>query len=385
MNIFGTSFDYEARLGKVRSLMEERDIDCVLVHKWPNQYYVSGHYQHLPWYPHTSRYAEAPLMVFRDRGEEPVFICSYLNFHGVEEGTWIKDMRIFDRGSSRSVHECIAEVLKEKGVEAGSIGIEEDCCTIGTFRKLQEFLPEAQFKDASEIFDLARMVKEPEEIELIKQSVSIGEAALEVARDVAKPGVTEMEVQRAAEMEMKRRGAVREVETMCKTGIRTINHRSFATEWKKIEENDLVMVDLGGIYKGYGCDLTRTWVVGKPTEEQRKIADDLCKVHEKVYGFMKPGLKYHEVMDFVRDELTRAGYQMNKLSIPWASFSLHGIGLGPFHDPPESYHQDLVLESGMTLSVMPSVRHENFRIGFEDDVVLTPDGVELMGKLPKEL
>jgi len=58
-----------------------------------------------------------------------------------------------------------------------------------------------------------------------------------------------MEVQRAAEMEMKRLGALREVETMCQSGPRTANYRAFASEWKKIEENELVMVDLGASIK----------------------------------------------------------------------------------------------------------------------------------------
>ena len=51
MNIFGTSFNYKERLVKVRKLMGERDMDAILVHLWPNQYYISGMYQHLPWYP----------------------------------------------------------------------------------------------------------------------------------------------------------------------------------------------------------------------------------------------------------------------------------------------------------------------------------------------
>jgi hypothetical protein len=51
MNIFNTSFNDESRLDKVRELMDERGIDTILVHLWPNQYYLSGMYQHLPWYP----------------------------------------------------------------------------------------------------------------------------------------------------------------------------------------------------------------------------------------------------------------------------------------------------------------------------------------------
>ena len=384
MNIFGTSFNYEERLRKVRKLMGQLDLDCILVHKWTNQYYMSGVYQHLPWYPDCHSFpTEAPLILFKEA--PPVFLCAYLTFNAVKEGEWVKDVRAFDRGSKLSVYEYIAQVLKEKGVEGGKIGIEQDCCTVSTFQKLQAVLPKAQFKHALDVFYFVRVIKEPEEIELIKEAVAIGEAGMKVAMDTAKVGVSEMEVQRAAELEMKRRGGVRELETMCQSGIRTANFRSFASVWKKIEQNDLVMADLGTVYKGYGCDITRTWVVGKPTAEQKKIANDLYKVHEKLLAFIKPGLKYYEVHDFARDEFTKLGYPADKLLSPCYTLSLHGIGVGPFHDPPDFEHREIVLEPGMVLSVQPAVRHEKFTIRFEDDALLTPKGLELISKFPREL
>lgn len=386
MNIFGTSFDYEERIETLRKLMDERGLDCVLVHLWPNQYYISGFYQHLPWYPlciDTS--TESPLILFRDRKEAPVFLCGYLVYNSVREGTWIEDVRAFDRESNLGPLEYLAEVLKEKKVDTGNIGLEDECCNINTFKRLEEVLPKARFRDASEIFSLARAVKEPEEIELIRKAVEIGEAAMKVAMDIAKPGITEMEIQRAVDLEMKRLGAFREVETMCQSGSRTANYRAFASEWKKVEENDLVMVDLGCVYKGYGCDITRTWTVGTPTGEQKKIARDLYHVHEQILDFIKPGVKHREVSQFAHEEMARAGYTDDCHSFPHRRFSFHGLGLGPFHDPPDNHHPDVVLEAGMTMSVQPSIRHQAYTIRFEDDVIITPEGVDVMTKLPKEL
>ncbi len=390
MNIFGTTFDYQSRLDKVRRLMNERDIDCVLVHQWVNQYYLSGLYQHLPWYPVCHSFAtEPPLIIFREAHEEPIFLCCYGTFNGVKEGTWIRDVRAFDRESTLGALEYTGEVLKEKGMGEACIGIEEDCITASTLRGLERLLPKAQFKEASDVFKLVRLVKEPEEIKLIKEAVAIGDAALKVAMDVAKAGVPEMEVQRAAEIEMKRRGGLREVETMCQSGIRTANYRAFASEWKKIEKDELVVVDLGCVYKGYGCDLTRTWVVGQATDEQKKIANDLYKVYEKFLEFIKPGLKFYEVVEFARNEMTKAGYPANepgqKLTFPFQHFVVHGVGLGPFHDPPDGEHKEIVLEPGMVLSIQPSARHEAYTIRFEDNAIITAKGIEILNKLPKEM
>lgn len=366
--------------------MSEREMDSLLVHKWPNQYYLSGFYQHLPWYPDChAPSTEAPLIIFKEAHTDPVFVCAFLTYNAVKEATWIKDVRAFDRESSSGVNDYVTKVLKENGVDQGRIGIEEDCCTVSTFKKLQSLLPKAQFRDASEVLYRARAVKEPEEIELIRESVSIAEAGMQTAIDTAKPGVPEIEVQRAAEMEMKRKGAFREIESMCQSGLRTANFRAFASTWKKIEKNELVMVDLGCIYKGYGSDITRTWIVGQANEEQKKIARDLYNAHQKNLDYIKPGMTCYEVAEFSRKELTEAGYQTSNQSFPFQRYSLHGIGLGPFHELPDVEHRDIALEAGMTMAIQPSVRHRTYTIRFEDNAVLTPKGLDVMTKLPIDL
>ena len=386
MNIFETSFDYPGRLEKLRTLMEEWGLDCMLVHLWPNQYYVSGFYHHLPWYPLSlDSSTECPLVLFRDRGQPPVFLCGWLVYNAVREGTWIEDVRAFDRESKLGPLEYLAKVLTEREVAAGRIGVEDECVTLHTFQKLRKALPKAEFVHASDIFWRARAVKDDDEIALIRKAVEIGEEAMKVGIQAARPGVTELEVQTAVELEMKRRGAIREVETMCQSGRRTANYRAFASCWKKIEPDDLVMVDLGCVYKGYACDITRTWVAGTPTPEQKKIAEDLYRAHEKILAFMKPGVRHRDVVQFTHEVLGEAGYPADNRVFPHRRFSFHGVGLGPFHDPPDNHHPDMVLEAGTVMSVQPSVRHEGYTIRFEDDVLVTPSGVEVMTKLPKEM
>ena len=388
MNIFNTSFDYQGRLEKVRKLMDERDMDAILVHLWPNQYYISGMYQHMPWYPvENVTHTETPLILFRDRGADPVFLITYLTGNGLKEGTWIEDVRFVDReplGKS-SWQGYLAEVLREKGVDSGKIGIEEQVCTVSTFRKIRSALPKAQFVSADEVFQVARIIKEPEEIELIRESVSIARAGLIAGKETSAVGVPESEIQKAAEIEMKRRGAIREVETMCQSGIRTANHRAFGANWKKVEENDLVMIDIGCVYKGYGSDLTRTWVVGTPTDAHKKIADDIARTHEKVIEMMKPGVILGEVVTFGREEMKKAGYITRKGALPsndecLGSVTIHGLGLGPMHDPPHVEDADIKLESGMTVAVAGGVRNAEFTIRFEDDFVVVPGGVEKLNE-----
>ena len=384
MNIFGTAFDYEKRLNKLRGMMEEKNLDCMIVHNFTNQHYYGGHYQHWPWYPlsHT-HITESPLLLFRDH--EPVFMAAFITMNAVREGTWINDVRIVDLGGSRSANAAVARVLKERGLEKGRIGYEEKCCTASTYKSLSEALPEAELVPAGDMLFIARMVKEPAEIELIRKSIAIAESAIEVAKATARPGVSEMEVQFAMEIEMKRLGAIREIETMCQSGKRTANYRAFATEWKKIEEGDLVTIDLGCIYLGYGCDVARTWVVGDPKPEYRKIAKDLYATYDKFMDYCRAGKQFGDVFDYIRGEMDAMGYQPDKSKFPCQQFTIHGIGLGPFHDFPHPTHRDTVFEPGMVLSFQPAMRDNEFSIRFEDNILVTEDGLELLSTNPHDL
>jgi Xaa-Pro aminopeptidase len=282
-------------------------------------------------------------------------------------------------------------VLAEKNLDRGTIGIEEDACMLSTFKKLQTALPKAHFKPVDELFQIVKLVKEAEEIKLIKESVSIAEAGLQAGMEAAGVGVLESDIQKAAEIEMKRRGAIREIETMCQSGIRTANHRAFAANWKKVAENELVMIDIGCVYKGYGSDLTRTWVVGKPDKFYQKIADDLVRVREKTLNFIKPGVIVGQIRDFGREEMKKAGYLVDKKLMPSNKLGLggvgvHGIGLGPMHDPPQSDEKQTILPSGVTIAVSCCARFADFTIRFEDNVVIEQSGVRLLNEgLPWKL
>lgn len=384
MNIFGTEFDYGKRLDKLRARMAEKELDCMIVHNWTNQYYYGGHYQHWPWYPlsHT-HITESPLVLFRDH--DPIFFAAFLTMKAVQEGTWIPDVRVVDLGGSRSANLAVATALKERGLASGRIGYEEKCCTASTYRNLTAELPDATFVPAGDMLFLARSVKEPEEIALIRKSVAIAESAIAVARQAARPGVSEMDVQFAMEIEMKRLGAIREIETMCQSGTRTANYRAFASEWNKIADGDLVTVDLGCIYLGYGCDIARTWVVGEPKPEYRRIARDLYATYDAFMAHCRAGKTFAEVFDHIRGVMNAMGYQPDKSIMPCQQFTIHGIGLGPFHDFPHPTHRETVFEPGMIVSFQPAVRHETYSIRFEDNILITEDGLELLSTNPHRL
>lgn len=388
MNIFSTKFDYARRLATLRQKMAEENVDVILVNLWVNQYYLSGMYQHLPWYPiEVAENTETPLIIFQDRNKEPIFLITYLTGNGTKEGSWVNDVRFVDRAPYGKKHwtNYLADILKENGVDKGIVGIEKDVLVLSTFDRIKVALPKANFKPVDEIFQHMRIVKDADEIKLIKKSVTIAEAGLKAGMAVTKVGVLESEIQKACEIAMKHLGAIREVETMMQTGKRTANHRAFGSNWKKVAANDLAVIDIGCNYQGYGSDLTRTWCVGRPTELQKKATADAIKVRAEAVRMLKPGVVINEIQEAGRISFQNEGYQTEKTYLPsgktgWAIVTVHGIGLGPFHDPPHVFDRDITLAPSMTVAYTSGVRFANFTIRFEDNFVITPTGADLINQ-----
>ena len=134
-----------------------------------------------------------------------------------------------------------------------------------------------------------------------------------------------------------------------------------------------------------GSCVTASSTAGTPTAQHKKIAKDLYATYEKFCKYTKPGMTFANVFDYIRGEMVEMGYPARKTGFPCQQFAIHGIGLGPFHDFPHPTHRETVFEPGMVLSFQPSVRHDDFTIRFEDNLLVTDSGVELLSHFPREL
>ena len=115
------------------------------------------------------------------------------------------------------------------------------------------------------------MVKDPEEINHIKEAARIADNGFKYILNIIKPGITEREVARDLEYYMASQGATGpSFATIVASGKRSSLPHGVASD-KIIEKGDFVTLDFGCVYKGYCSDMTRTIVVGNPTEKQKEI------------------------------------------------------------------------------------------------------------------
>ena len=155
-----------------------------------------------------------------------------------------------------------------------------------------------------------------------------------------------------------------------------------------MEDNTLVLLDLGCEYKHYCSDITRTIPVnGKFTPRQKEVYESVLIVNEEVIKMIKPGLLYQDFQskakDMLAEECIKLGLITDKNEV--GKYYYHGVGhfLGlDVHDVGRIDMGERAFEPGMIFTVEPGlyIAEEGIGIRIEDDVLVTDDGYENLSK-----
>lgn len=156
----------------------------------------------------------------------------------------------------------------------------------------------------------------------------------------------------------------------------------YSGDQRVIERNDLVILDLGGRYKGYCSDTTRTLFVGEPTEEQKNIYEIVRRAQAAGEAAVKPGATGQDVDRAARRVIIDAGYGkffFNRVG--------HGIGIAVHENPYMIEGNDVPLKPGNVFSVEPGIYIPGkFGVRIENLVAVRPDGTgEALNHFPREL
>ncbi|TWT09383.1 aminopeptidase P family protein [Planomicrobium sp. CPCC 101079] len=274
--------------------------------------------------------------------------------------------------------EEVAELAKEYGV--GTISFEQEYMTYATFVQYQEKL-DAQLKPVSGLIEKIRMIKTPDEVEILKQAAKIADAAYEHICGFIRAGRTELEVSNELEFFMRQQGATSSsFDIIVASGLRSALPHGVATG-KVIEQGELVTLDFGALYNGYISDITRTVAVGEPSEQLKEIYQIV--LDSQVLGVEKigPGMTGIEADAIARDYIKSKGY-----GEAFGHSTGHGIGLEVHEAPGLSSKSETVLEPGMAVTVEPGIYLPGIGgVRIEDDILITESGNERLTNSTKEL
>ena len=270
---------------------------------------------------------------------------------------------------------------QRKGRQKFAVGIESEHFTIADKKRLAKLLPSGTvLKNASAIIERARMIKDTDEIALIRSAVLVGAQLFDRALKVMRRGIKEVEV--AAEMELAARRAGAEAmsfPTIIASGARSALPHGRASD-QAIAPGGFVVCDFGVILSGYCSDQTRTVWVGSVADDARQAYEAVKEAQQAAIDAVKPGATTGEV-----DAAARKVLKKRKLDRYFTHSTGHGVGLEIHEAPRVAAGQEEILQPGMVITIEPGVYFPGkWGIRIEDMVVVTAGGGEVLTPTGKE-
>ena len=244
------------------------------------------------------------------------------------------------------------EVVGDSG--ARRIGIEDSAMTVSLFNTLKEKIqqrnPSPELITSEGFVSQLRAVKEPDELVTIQRAIDLADHAMDTVAAQLRPGLTEREVAWMMEKTMRESGAdALSFDTIIASGPNGAKAHHQPSD-RKLEVGDGVVIDMGALYDGYCSDITRTFVLGKASDQFRKIYDIVLAAQETCEVTARAGMTGGEVDGLARAVITSAGYGDD------FGHSLgHGIGIAVHEMPGVGPNSPGAIEDGMVFSVEPGI------------------------------
>jgi len=224
------------------------------------------------------------------------------------------------------------------------------------------------------------VLKSPREIALMRQAGQVLIAAMRLCRDLVKPGVSTLEIDREVEALIRERGARPAFKgyrgfpaTICASINQEVVH-GIPAAGRRVKEGDIIGLDLGAVVEGYHADAAITLPVGEVSEEAQRLIDVTRESLERAIAEVRPGQRLGDVSSAVQRHVEAAGFGVVR------AFVGHGIGRELHEDPQVPNFGEPgkgpILRRGMVLAIEPMVTlgHWDVRILSDRWTAVTEDG-----------
>jgi Xaa-Pro aminopeptidase len=357
--------DFQSRQKKLREHLATTRFDGLLISHLPNIRYLCGFS------------GSAGLLLVEEAGS--VFFTDVR--YDTQAHDEVKSAKVVI--AKKAVLQALTEWMggRRKRARGWTVGIESEHFTIAEKKRLAKLRPSGvTLKDAPSIVERFRMVKDDDELKLIRAAVALGAKLFDRAVEVLKPGVTETAV--AGEMEhAARRAGAEEMSfpTIIASGGRSALPHGRASE-QAIAAGGFVVCDFGVILRGYCSDQTRTVWVGSAPEEAKRAYDAVKEAQQAAVDAVRPGITVGEVDESARKVLRKAG-----LGRYFTHSTGHGVGLEIHEAPRVASGQKEVLQPGMVITIEPGVYFPGkWGVRIEDMVAVTAGGRDQLTPTSKD-
>jgi Xaa-Pro aminopeptidase len=285
------------------------------------------------------------------------------------------------RPPTQKMPELTGEVLQ--GLGARSVGYESAHLTVAEFQDLGEQAKGVTWVAGTERAEKLRQCKDADEVAQLREAIRFAERAFAMFRAMLRPDDREQNLTDALEMYVRRAGAkASSFPPIVAVGGRAALPHAPPTA-RRVEEDPLLLVDWGAAGPFYKSDLTRVlWrrQNGADSGQLEQVYGVVLEAQRRAIAAVCPGATASAVDAVARSYIAEAGY---------GSYFTHGLGHGlglQVHEAPSLRPTaQTVLEPGMVVTIEPGIYLPGWGgVRIEDDVLVTPDGVEVLTSCPKD-
>lgn len=366
--------DYSAqRRERLTRLLDDEGIDALLISNPVNVTYLTG-------FTGDS----TVLLLTRDR----ILLVSDSRYTGqiTEE---CPELPTYIRPTAQKLPEAVAESIKSLGVRA--VGFESAAVTVAEFEFLRELVPSLDWKGGADRVERLRTIKDASELAQIRTAIEVAERAFTAFRALLRPEDTEKDLCDTLEHFARRAGgACMAFPPIVAVGERAALPHAPPTN-RTVASGELLLVDWGVSAPLYKSDLTRVLDTRKTSNfstttsaaggKLEAVYAVVLRAQEAALRAVRPGALARDIDAAARSTIAEAGY---------GDYFGHGLGHGfglQIHEAPWLRpNSDTRIEAGMIFTLEPGIYLPDWGgVRIEDDVLVTPDGVERLTHLPREL
>lgn len=377
--------DRMVRINKFQQRLAALGLDCALLFYSRDIFYYCGTAQ--------------PGILLVTPDEYHLIVRRSLNF--ALEDIWIAPEYVSAGGL-----ETARAAMADMGVKGGKMGLETDIIPADLFLRIQRLFPAFVPVSISVEILSQRMIKDQDELALIRTACAIMQVGHDRVFEVLRAGMTELEL--AAEIENAHRQAghegayaIRLADFYMGPGILTSGENLYKTSGfsntvtgvglspavpggatlRRIQAGDIVIADIPTFYRGYHCDESRTYVLGEPRPGVQALFESLQEIVAAVLQAMKPGIRCSQLFALACQQADQLGVGEYFLQLADRRSNLigHGVGVEVNELPVLETRSGLELQANMVTTVEMHLTHPRHGVvKTEFMVLITPSGYEIL-------
>ena len=289
----------------------------------------------------------------------------------ITDGRYIEQVHsiltLYDEIIVYDVHDVSKEDYENFFMFCENVGFEENYVTYAGYKELIRKYKINNLVETEHIIEKQRMIKDLDEINNLQKACEITDNCFKYIISYIKPGMTEKQIADEIEEYYKQRTDGLAFDTIVASGENSAKPHAVPSN-RKIQEKDIITIDMGCKVNGYCSDMTRTIFVGEMTEEMKKIYDLVLKNQVQTLEQMKDGASTRMLTKMVQNDFRFYDYDLiHSLG--------HGVGMEIHEAPYIGVSSDTPLKENMVVTDEPGIYIPgNFGIRIEDTVQITKFG-----------